>query len=335
MSRNYGIPYMGSKSKIVHLIDYIIERHYDNEYFVDVFTGGFAVSHYVLLHKKMKVLANDKNEYVVALLNKVLYEGLPDEVYNFVGREKFFDVINNPDKYEKWYVGYVSTIWSFGNKQTTYLFGQDIEPSRKDFHQALVFNEWEGEALKYEKYIPQKIKELDYKTTPKKRLSFMRIIKEKHKTISEQQPSLFIETGRVQQLERLEQLERLQQLQQLERLQQLESQDWRVFIDNLPEKVLNNAIIYCDPPYEDTAEYAERQFNHDEFWQWFRETPYCVYVSSYKAPDDIKPFNFRYKNQLLAGGVGKTVKENIYWNGKGNSHPTLEDLLFDLESNVK
>lgn len=135
---------MGSKSKIVHLIDYIIERHYDKEYFVDVFTGGFAVSHYVLLHKKMKVFANDKNEYVVALLNKVLYEGLPDEVYNFVDREKFFDVIRNPDKYEKWYVGYVSTIWSFGNQQTGYLFGQDIEQGKKDIHQALIFNEWGG-----------------------------------------------------------------------------------------------------------------------------------------------------------------------------------------------
>ena len=68
---NYGIPYMGSKSKIVHLIHYILERHYDKKYFIDVFCGGFAVSHYVLLKSKnMKVLANDKNKYVVALIEK-------------------------------------------------------------------------------------------------------------------------------------------------------------------------------------------------------------------------------------------------------------------------
>ena len=34
---NYGMPYMGSKSKIVHLIQYILERHYDKKYFVDLF----------------------------------------------------------------------------------------------------------------------------------------------------------------------------------------------------------------------------------------------------------------------------------------------------------
>lgn len=72
-------------------------------------------------------------------------------------------------------------------------------------------------------------------------------------------------------------------------------------------------------------------FNHGDFWQWFRETHYCVYVSSYKAPDDIKPLNFEYKNQLLSGGGGKVATENIYWNGKGNYIPTMEDLLFNTE----
>ena len=53
----------------------------------------------------------------------------------------------------------------------------------------------------------------------------------------------------------------------------------------------DGAIVYCDPPYEDTAEYKEGGFNHSEFWAWARETSkdHDVYVSSYKAPDDIKP----------------------------------------------
>lgn len=63
---------------------------------------------------------------------------------------------------------------------------------------------------------------------------------------------------------------------------------------------------------------------------YFRKTPYCVYVSSYNAPPDIKPVSFDLKNQTLAGGVGKKVVENIYWNGKGNPEPTMEDLLFNL-----
>src|SRR5690554_4809114 len=130
----YGIPYMGSKSSIVDdIIFYILQRHYDNKYFIDVFCGGFAVSHYVLEKTNMKVLANDKNRYVVALIEQTL-KGLPDSVYDFITRETFFDVINNPDKYDDWYVGYVSTIWSFGNNQQGYMFGQDIEQEKKSMH---------------------------------------------------------------------------------------------------------------------------------------------------------------------------------------------------------
>lgn len=33
---NYGIPYMGSKSGIVSLIQYILDRCYKAEYFIDV-----------------------------------------------------------------------------------------------------------------------------------------------------------------------------------------------------------------------------------------------------------------------------------------------------------
>ena len=85
---NYGMPYMGSKSKILHLIQYILERHHDKKYFIDLFCGGFAVSHYVLLHSNFKVLANDKNKYVVALIEKAI-NGLPEKVYEFVDRQTF------------------------------------------------------------------------------------------------------------------------------------------------------------------------------------------------------------------------------------------------------
>ena len=311
MSKNYGLPYMGSKSGIVHLIRYVLERHYDKKYFIDVFCGGFAVSHYVLEKTNMKVLANDKNKYVVALIEQTL-KGLPDSVYDFVTRETFFDVIENPDKYDEWYVGYVSTIWSFGNSQKAYMFGKDVEPLKHSMHNAIVFNNWDNSVKDLEKIIPHGLKALDYKKYPNKRTKLMGYVKRHLKDRLD--------------LQRLERLQQLQQLQQLERLQQL---DWRDFINSIPPEILENAIIYCDPPYEDTAKYAEDTFSHQDFWQWFRETPYCVYVSSYKAPDDIKPLNFEYKNQLLSGGVGKLVTENIYWNGKGNYIPTMEDLLFN------
>jgi len=327
MSKNYGLPYMGSKSGIVHLIRYVLERHYDKKYFIDVFCGGFAVSHYVLEKTQFKVLANDKNRYVVALIEQTL-KGLPDSVYDFITRETFLDVINNPIKYDDWYVGYVSTIWSFGNTQKAYMFGKDVEPLKHSMHNAIVFNKWDDSVKYLEKTIPNDLKELDYKAYPNKRTKLMTYVKRHLKDRLDLQQLERLQ--QLEQLQRLERLQQLQQLQQLERLQQLAGLDWRDFINSIPPEILENAIIYCDPPYEDTAKYAEDTFSHQEFWQWFRETPYCVYVSSYKAPDDIKPLNFELKNQMLSGGVGKKVKENIYYNGKGEAIPTMEDMLFGL-----
>jgi DNA adenine methylase len=52
------------------------------------------------------------------------------------------------------------------------------------------------------------------------------------------------------------------------------------------------SIIYCDPPYENTAKYkAVDEFNHGEFWQWCRDKAkegHTVFVSEYNAPDDFE-----------------------------------------------
>ena len=53
-------------------------------------------------------------------------------------------------------------------------------------------------------------------------------------------------------------------------------------------QIPDESIIYCDPPYMDTAEYT-CSLNHDEFWQWCRERVYDghkVYISEYQAPYD-------------------------------------------------
>ncbi len=55
----------------------------------------------------------------------------------------------------------------------------------------------------------------------------------------------------------------------------------------LPEK----AVIYCDPPYQNTKGYENKNFDHNKFWQWCRDRHkqgYKIYVSEYNAPDDFK-----------------------------------------------
>jgi hypothetical protein len=129
----------------------------------------------------------------------------------------------------------------------------------------------------------------------------------------------------------LQQLERLERLQQLERLEQLEHMDWLDFINSIPREILEKSFIYCDPPYEDTAKYQKNGMDYGKFWGWFRSFPYPVYVSSYKAPDDIAPINFDSKIVTLQSSTENRSRkiENIYFNGRGDFQPTMMDMLFN------
>lgn len=49
----------------------------------------------------------------------------------------------------------------------------------------------------------------------------------------------------------------------------------------------SNAMIYCDPPYENTTGFKDK-INHAEYWNWVRKvsTNNFVLCSEYQAPDD-------------------------------------------------
>jgi len=52
-----------------------------------------------------------------------------------------------------------------------------------------------------------------------------------------------------------------------------------------------NSIIYCDPPYRDTATYKTGKFNHDSFWLWCEQKHnegHTVFVSEYQAPNSFR-----------------------------------------------
>ena len=54
---------------------------------------------------------------------------------------------------------------------------------------------------------------------------------------------------------------------------------------------IDNSVIYCDPPYENTKCYSSTDvFNYDEFWDWCRDQNKrnILFVSGYEAPDDFK-----------------------------------------------
>lgn len=54
---------------------------------------------------------------------------------------------------------------------------------------------------------------------------------------------------------------------------------------------VENAVIYCDPPYENTKKYASiGSFDYDRFYEWCYEQneKNILFMSGYDAPDDFK-----------------------------------------------
>jgi site-specific DNA-adenine methylase len=301
------IPYMGSKRKSAGKIYQTIKNLNPNgKILVDLFCGGFAISEY-FIKNGWSVIANDKNKYVIELLKKALSGYFNEKVFipGFITREKFKNVLKNKNKYEDWFVGYVMCIWSFGNNQKTYLFSKEKELYKKA-GQELVINK-NPEPIRSlvpnisEKYIDGILKQGNWhKRRRALGIVVNKVLKNKKKS-------------RIFQLERLEQLERLQRLEQMlqmERLQQLERLEQikpiELYSKNYNEiEITKEAIIYCDPPYEGTEEYEEKQINYKKFWEWCRKKRKTnkIYISEYKAPSDFKKvLEFPQKSLLQVGG---------------------------------
>ncbi|WP_428060217.1 DNA adenine methylase, partial [Candidatus Avelusimicrobium stercoris] len=181
----YGIPYMGGKDKIADDILSVLPM---GKRFVDLFGGGFAMSHAALLSGKYEqVFYNELNP----LLPKLIKDAIAGKYANerrWISREDFLRLKDTD--------GYVKYIWSFGNNGKDYLFGKDKEPIKKLGHEFVCFG----------KDIPgvPNIAETDMRV---RRLYLQRFIKKN--------------TGgkyELQELKQLQQLERLERLQQLERL---------------------------------------------------------------------------------------------------------------------
>lgn len=336
---------MGSKEKILNLIDYIFEREQKKKFFIDLFAGGFSVSGYAIATTKFEVISNDLNEYVIDLYREILAgnKNFESTRLKWISRETFNDVRDNPFNYPRWFVGYVLNVWSFGCNQKDYLYAKDLEEHKHALHQAIVYNAFtllqHDELFSgfYEAYIKgHYVETSSYSPAGGKRILFMERFKMFVSTITD--PKRKEELLRCEQMENISQMEHLDSIKDYIRYQErlkLYNMDWKELYDKLPIEVLKNAVIYCDPPYENTKQYrVGAGFDYEKFWNWFRTSPYSIYVSSYTAPADIQPINFDKKLQLLDNGhrgdnkPKKSVNENIYWNGKGEASNTLLDMLF-------
>jgi hypothetical protein len=260
----FGIPYQGSKDKIIHKIASIFPKA---DHFYDLFGGGFSVTHYMLLFHATKYKQfhfNELESSTVTLIKDAISGRYSYDVFKpkWIDRATF--------ERDKNHDAYTRIIWSFGNNQKGYIFGKEIESDKRSLHQAIIFDEWDSNAVailgisKWPSHLSIRGRRLMCRTLVRAR-------------------------GERLDLERLEQLERLQRLQQLERLQRLQRLEQLELTSLSYDQVTitPNSIIYCDPPYKGTAGYVSN-FDHDKFWQWVRNHQTPIFISEYQAPPDIK-----------------------------------------------
>jgi site-specific DNA-adenine methylase len=271
-----AIPYMGSKSKLAKpIVQHILQHNPKCEHVYDLFGGGAAISEEFLKQGK-KVHYNELNTGVCNLLRKIQIDGITDEFFNWVSREEF----NENKGRDNWKGGLIKCCWSFGNNQKDYLFGKDIEELKRTAHEYLFAN--------------------GYDRTAESRTRLLKQFKQEQNIIDRFDLQQLERLERLQRLERLERLQRLQRLERLERLEQLERLEG-LEITNLSYELvpittpIESTIIYLDPPYFQTAKYAEGHgLNYEELYKWIRESPYKVYMSEYNAPFEcVKEFVHR------------------------------------------
>ena len=115
----YGIPYLGSKSKLAERIVSLLPRA---EHLYDVFCGGCAIAHCAALSGKWgHIHINDISDMPQLFMDAIA--GKYRDERRWISREDFF-ALKDSDPY-------VRSCWSFGNNGQDYLYSREIEPYKR------------------------------------------------------------------------------------------------------------------------------------------------------------------------------------------------------------
>ena len=131
MRKNYGLPYMGSKNKLAEeIVSFLPQK----KVLVDLFGGGGAISVCASQSGKYeKIIYNELNTLIAETFQKAINGDYENE-RRWVSREEF-EKLKKTD-------GYVAICFSFSNNCNTYMYGPKIEPYKRAYHYAIVFDDF-------------------------------------------------------------------------------------------------------------------------------------------------------------------------------------------------
>ena len=76
-------------------------------------------------------------------------------------------------------------------------------------------------------------------------------------------------------------------------------------------EILPNSVVYCDPPYIGTKGYCV-EFDHEQFYEWLRNTNFPVYISEYTMPSDFAIVASIDKIASFSATKNTVKQENLY-----------------------
>ena len=298
--KNLRIPYMGSKNKIaIDLLREMLKVKPRAKYFYDLFGGGGSMS-FTASQIGLKTHYNELQTSLVKFIDYIfnrLEKGLkgqygifPDDFYKFIDRKEFMK-LKDEDSIKG---QFARIVYSFGNNQRTYLFG-DIEKTKHLAHDVVMFR-CEKSLKELNGLLDTDIKTSNLLTWSERRLDFMKQVKDR----------------KYKELERLQQMEQLLQLERLQPIFTTSNLSYKEVKINTP---IDETIIYLDPPYRNTGKYIEgKDFDYKELDQWFLDNKYTCFMSEYNAPhkvlfeiDKLSLFDNSKEKK-------KVVKEKLYIN---------------------
>lgn len=293
MTDRYGLPYMGSKSKIAR---WVVERLPEGDTLYDVFCGGCAITDYAMRARKYKSYVVNDITNSGYMFKKALEGGFKNET-RWIDRKTYFEELEDP---------YVYLCFSFGNNPVCrYAYAVELEPWKKALHWCYVFND-PSLMHEYGVDIPVCDDKAGYRKWIRNNETYIRerycAWVNAHRAEIEGKTGLRIRDERLGRLQRLEDLQSLEHLQKLQRLQSLEnpSSSLHIFQGDYRDVVIpkQSGVVYCDPPYRNTASYYDMEggekrdltktFDYDGFYAYCEYQSYVnrnpVFVSSYDLP---------------------------------------------------
>lgn len=295
----YRIPYQGSKQSIAFKLMMIMAQKCPNaKYFFDVFGGGGAMS-YAAAQFGLKVFYSDINQGIVNLHNFLKNNEMPTDWFRWIPKEEYFERCKKTDPFSV----AVTHTWAMHSWAGEYIYNsKKIYPIQYHHYRLLLHKDLSSlrffkEALGFNLKLP-KANDLHQRIC-----EFSKYYTREQRDASGKAAFL-----NIQPFERLFVMRRLCK----NRFDiTFEAKDYADI--DLSSYSPSEVIIYCDPPYQETASYLSGKFDRLRFNRWFAGLSCPAFISEFKS--DFKELA-SFEKKTGVNRTSRKTSEKLFWNGK-------------------